>query len=413
MNQKSVSAAGGILVDQKLVHKYRKENVLISNMRRTLPFTISCDVFENEIRAKCNEKEKKTVDECYIKVENNNSFIYILRGVKQSYPVHEVKKYLAAKNISKEDIRFFLRLYKRDSAKSGYYLKNKMDDVEVSRIARIMGTKKHLLSDQLKTKTSEILERFGIVGDASVFYANMVIDTGHYYFFEHPNEHVPGMMLIEAVRQLLVACTHQFGNVPLSGYNFVLSTMTGAFKNYLELNYPVLFKVVQTDLHAYDTGIWADSDFKVHVYQAEKEAAIITFQENIITNRVFKRLRSSQESVARKSWFVLKTNIEYSAVIRGEGIKKIVVRLEYISQEDCIFLADTSLEKIQKETELGTVEFFMYFSNIGFVHGMGNVKSENRFGDFSQVHIRFTEMDKEDKVNLQEVIRKYAYLVED
>ncbi|MFH0516091.1 ScbA/BarX family gamma-butyrolactone biosynthesis protein [Streptomyces sp. M41] len=56
------------------------------------------------------------------------------------------------------------------------------------------------------------------------------VDTAHAVFFDHPLDHVPGMLLLEAVRQAVRARTSDDGRVPVSFY--------GAFHQYAELDRP-------------------------------------------------------------------------------------------------------------------------------------------------------------------------------
>jgi len=398
-------------VDQKLVHKHKLENVLISNMRRPLPQGISIDIVETQIIPECTADQKKIFMKYYEKVEEDDN--YCLQTIQKIFPIDVVKLRCSDQKTSKVDIRFILRFYKKNKKKKIYSLENQPDEAQELRLARIMGEKTKLKSEREKSILSNIFDKYDLEIIDNIFYSNMIVDTNHSYFFEHPNEHVPGMMLIEAVRQLLVAITHKYGKVPLSGFNFVLSNMSGEFKSYLELNFPILIKVNLTDLYAYESGIWADSNFETHIFQNENEAAIIRFQENVITNRVFKRLRSSSEMTLKKTWFILKNNVEYDIILRKKNIHKFVARLEYISYEGCMLILDANQEIEDSEDGFDTIECFMHFSKVGFVHGQGKLKIENQVGNFSQALLTFTEMDKLDKNNLHDVIKKYGYALTD
>jgi hypothetical protein len=400
----------GIPVDPKLVHKHNIENVIICNLRRPLPLQIEKELLEFKILPFCSEHDKSLLKDHYIKSEKKISEEgYSLNGMNFFFTSDEIKAAIKSGKLSRADFRFFLNFFKKSKKSSSYSLQKNPDEIEFSMLENIFFNKRSVLTDKKKTELSEIFDRLQCVENKNVFYANMIVDINHPYFFEHPNEHVPGMMVIEAVRQLLVACSHKYGHVPLKDYNFVLSSMTGVFKNYLELNYPVLFKVIQTNLYTFDSGIWSDSEFRVHVYQNEQEAAILTFQENILSSRVFKRLRTSKESAQTRQWFVLKKHIEYKSVIRGHGLKKFESQIEYLSHQECIFIVEDG--SIDFETDK-IVEFFIYFSKIGFVHGTAITLSQNKFGKFSQLHIKYHEMDQADKNNLHEAIKKYGYLLE-
>jgi 2-oxo-3-(phosphooxy)propyl 3-oxoalkanoate synthase len=68
--------------------------------------------------------------------------------------------------------------------------------------------------------------------------AELAIDREHPYHFEHPQDHVPGMMLVEAGRQLAMAIAHIFYKVPLDAV-FVLDEVTINFRRFAELSAPI------------------------------------------------------------------------------------------------------------------------------------------------------------------------------
>jgi hypothetical protein len=68
--------------------------------------------------------------------------------------------------------------------------------------------------------------------------AELAIDDQHPYHFEHAQDHVPGMMLIEAGRQLAMAIAHLYYAVPNQAV-FVLNEVSIAFSHFAELSAPV------------------------------------------------------------------------------------------------------------------------------------------------------------------------------
>jgi hypothetical protein len=68
--------------------------------------------------------------------------------------------------------------------------------------------------------------------------AELAIDHQHPYHFEHAQDHVPGMMLIEAGRQLAMAIAHIYYSVSTQAV-FVLNEVTIAFSHFAELGAPV------------------------------------------------------------------------------------------------------------------------------------------------------------------------------
>jgi hypothetical protein len=68
--------------------------------------------------------------------------------------------------------------------------------------------------------------------------AELAIDAQHPYHFEHAQDHVPGMMLVEAGRQLAMAIAHLYYQVPLDAV-FVLNEVSIAFNRFAELSMPI------------------------------------------------------------------------------------------------------------------------------------------------------------------------------
>jgi hypothetical protein len=63
--------------------------------------------------------------------------------------------------------------------------------------------------------------------------AELALDPAHPYHFEHAQEHVPGMMLIEAGRQLAMAIAHIYYDVSLDAV-FVLEHMQSSFARFAD-----------------------------------------------------------------------------------------------------------------------------------------------------------------------------------
>jgi hypothetical protein len=60
------------------------------------------------------------------------------------------------------------------------------------------------------------------------------VDTRHPVLFDHPVDHVPGMLLMEAARQATAATLERSSFVPLG--------MASEFKRYVELDEPCLIE---------------------------------------------------------------------------------------------------------------------------------------------------------------------------
>jgi hypothetical protein len=77
-----------------------------------------------------------------------------------------------------------------------------------------------------------------LAGHADEHLAELALDEQHPYHFEHAQDHVPGMMLIEAGRQLAMAIAHLHYGVANQSV-FVLNEVSIAFTHFAELGAPV------------------------------------------------------------------------------------------------------------------------------------------------------------------------------
>lgn len=83
-------------------------------------------------------------------------------------------------------------------------------------------------------------------GSEDWFEAEMVHDMDHPFFFEHPLDHIPAMMLVEAGRQLGIAISHLFLDVPL-GTMFATRSFDIRFEDFAETRTPVIISAMVTD----------------------------------------------------------------------------------------------------------------------------------------------------------------------
>jgi hypothetical protein len=84
------------------------------------------------------------------------------------------------------------------------------------------------------------------------FEGRLCVQRGHRFFFEHPRDHVPGLYLIEAGRQMSVAVAHMFYGVPF-GTEFVMTDLTVEFRNMANIHDPLTAHNVMSR-HVYRKG---------------------------------------------------------------------------------------------------------------------------------------------------------------
>ena len=92
-----------------------------------------------------------------------------------------------------------------------------------------------------------LLHRVASLPGASHQYAAQIrADPHHRFFFEHPVDHIPGLLLVEAARQFGIAVAHIYYSVP-SSYGFILRRFDIQFEGFASLDEPTFMIGVTTD----------------------------------------------------------------------------------------------------------------------------------------------------------------------
>jgi hypothetical protein len=98
--------------------------------------------------------------------------------------------------------------------------------------------------------------------------AELALDPAHPYHFEHAQDHVPGMMLIEAGRQLAMAIAHIYYDVSFDAV-FVLENMHSSFTRFADLGAPVFMHARAYDLEYRRNRLTAMSSAGLYIQNGE------------------------------------------------------------------------------------------------------------------------------------------------
>ncbi|CAM4218953.1 AfsA-related hotdog domain-containing protein [Zobellia nedashkovskayae] len=115
-----------------------------------------------------------------------------------------------------------------------------------------------------------------------------ILDIKHSFFFEHPKDHIPGLMLIEAGRQAGTLMSHVIYNVPLD-HIFILDDIQVKFLNLANLESPIIaYNHIKDKKFKKNTLISLIAEG--YFFQDEKKIASIKSTWRIINPRIFKRM---------------------------------------------------------------------------------------------------------------------------
>ncbi len=137
------------------------------------------------------------------------------------------------------------------------------------------------------------IHRVDDIGD-NVFECNVLFDHDLPFFFEHYIDHLPGLLLIEAARQMKTAVSHIYYDIGLD-YSFILCLSNTVFKDFIELDSRVTLRLIMDE-----SGINTDK-----VSRKVFHCKVVAIQDNVIKaeleskwrcilKRVMNRMRSKR-----------------------------------------------------------------------------------------------------------------------
>ena len=133
-------------------------------------------------------------------------------------------------------------------------------------------------------------------GDADAFVGQIAVNRNHPYFFEHDYDHVPGLLMVEAGRQVGTAIGHLFYEVSYDSV-FILNEMNIRFFKYVELTKPLFLKsMVRNKLVRKGKLIQMVQDG--YFVQDGHEVAYMGGTWQIYNRKIIDRFRRSAQNIA-------------------------------------------------------------------------------------------------------------------
>ncbi len=125
--------------------------------------------------------------------------------------------------------------------------------------------------------------------DPEEFECDLIVDTTHTYFFDHPLDHVPGMLFMEAGRQMGLALSHLFMDVP-AGSQFISRDFRIRFDDIAELDRPVVIRAHFED-QLFRQGQLASARLTGQGFQDGRVVCTIDGDWAVYRREVYERLR--------------------------------------------------------------------------------------------------------------------------
>lgn len=283
-------------IEKQYVHKHKEHNVFITPVRRELPGRIAAGAIA--------VGPPHQHDAAMALVERHYRRVGAERVLLEVPGVLAGRDVAAALEVLPEAGKaLFRRCYVHDAARDEHRLRPEIGEAEALGLrAAFRGLPfepREALDERAKRRVSAALEMLPGVPKVDVFWAGLVCDTTHEFFFEHPQEHVPGMLLVEACRQMVEAVWHRFGGAPF-GDVFVIDHMHMSYQAYVELHEPTLLRLAPRG-RANREGIWAAVEPELMVFQRGVAVASFGGKGRLIPSACFELLRTTMSAATALS----------------------------------------------------------------------------------------------------------------
>jgi hypothetical protein len=289
------------LIDKKYVHKNLTKNVMIADIRRKLPLKIDIHVFEDDVIGRLSQDEGEYLKAFYhLNTGPDFTSCYVLRSAGAGIRKH-MEGYVQNGRPDNGHVNYVKQVLESENsclpAGSGCVFHDICSEFTEQRILDILGLHHLMVGLNDRMNIYNLLKKAEYpYWTENIYYAQMHVDTKHDFFFEHANEHLPGLMLIEAVRQFGLACSHLFTNVPMKGIHFILSEIGVQYKGYLELHLPIMFEGRLRNADYNRSGLITLADFATSVYQNNREMVITNVIGKYLDNSLYTILRKANQS---------------------------------------------------------------------------------------------------------------------
>ncbi len=117
----------------------------------------------------------------------------------------------------------------------------------------------------------------------------LALDPEHPFFFEHPLDHFPGLMLIEAGRQFGTMVAHQIYDVPFDTA-FILNGLTVDFTSFAEIGKPVFVNSTVSEKQ-FKRGMLTSMLYQGNFVQNEEAIGFMSGRWHIYPKKVMERMR--------------------------------------------------------------------------------------------------------------------------
>ena len=412
------AASRNLVLDKTYTRTFSQNDSFIANIRRVLPTEIPQDVIDNSLAQSIEKEEYDFLMNYYEKKRTRGGDAYLLRIIPRRLSAELLIDHDPGENrFTSEEQRTLLQYYAYSEADNMYIMKKSLSEADEISLLRIFNMKNYHKRQVEKAKISEILERVDESPKRDIFFASMHIPEQH-HFFNPPNlKHISGMHILESARQFAIACHHIYGKVPVQDVTFMLESLRCEFYQYARTNLPIKMRASLKDFKQNRSKIWRVTEFEITAYQQNREICKAIIKASILPLQLYRNLKSGQDANYEiEPRYLPEERFRNNLAIRykkSNQVSRWVCQIVNYSRNGFVARSEGQEPPFQI-SEDSSLEFFMHFDSVGFIHGRcKSVMFKTDEEDNYLVEFSITEMDAIDRENLDEAISRFGRPLED
>jgi hypothetical protein len=385
-------------VSSALVHKEFDDDVLVADMRDLLPSWIPARLVEDPVLS----GEDRNVLSSLYNVERPGP-----SGEDRVLGLSALPHRLNEQDIGSlpEDmLQVITQNYANDGISGDWTLKSEyLSEIDLLTLMGRFTERRHHLSDERRCRVSHLLDKVPSLVRPKVSCFTMVMDTSNYFFYRKHHEHVPGMMLIEVVRQAMYAQYYRHSGQTRGQISLSIAKVCIDFSNFVNSNYPLRLQVEDKRAPDAITNTTVVEPTAV-LWQLGRVVAVATFRASPIRVNVFKRLRNVKPSPQAR--FIPVKNIASVASFAFEDGTALEGAVKDISINGlCASFFQKSL------IEVGTrAKCALFVETLGFIHAEVEARWSSLENDRVRTGFRIVDIDFVSSGRLREAIKNFSFI---
>jgi hypothetical protein len=381
------------------VHKEHEEDVLVCNARGCLPTWISEDLLADP---GLDEADRAMLNRFYRRHEAITSGVPAKRLYLRSLPAGIDRSRLP--ELEPADQALVLQHY----AGEGDWMmlvSPFVDEVDEARLMQALVARECHIGDNDRAAVDRVFASLPHLERPRRLYLNLLIDTRHYFFFRRHQEHVPGLMLIEAARQAMYAHYHHYSAWTRAQAAFTIESLDVDFHGFTNPNYPVRIRV-EDAAPSRERSTGEEAQRSASFYQLNRLTAVAKLRAKVIKSDLFKRLRNIAPQSGSQRFVPVKNIARTTSfcTARGHRMEGSVrdLSMDGLGAE---FAADDA------DLAIGSsLVALLHVESLGYISADLALRWKQSRGERMAAGFEIVRMDLPNERRLREAIKNYCFL---